>query len=106
MAQRGRGDLGRLERLNNIKKMGWLSQPIFYVIQDVLFVFEAYGDADEAGRDAYGGAFLFREFGMGRAGGVGGDAAGVAEVGGKRQHFEPVQELTARLETAGEFEAD
>ena len=98
--------LKRLERLNSITKMGWLSQPIFYVVQDVVAVFEAYGDADETGRDADGSAFLFRELGMGRAGWVGGDAAGVAEVGGKRQHFEPIEEFAARLETAGELETD
>ena len=63
-------------------------------------MFQPDRDADEAGADAYGGAFFGSEFGMGGAGGVGGDAAGVAEVCGKGQHFETIEEMLAGLEAA------
>jgi hypothetical protein len=69
-------------------------------------VFESYGNADEAGADAYGGAFFGREFGVGGAGWMGGNAAGVAEVSGEGEHFEAVEEFLAGQEAAFQFEAD
>ena len=43
-----------------LEKWVGLCQPIFYVIEDVVAVFETYGNADEAGGDADGGAFRVR----------------------------------------------
>ena len=63
-------------------------------------MFESDGDADEAGADAYGCAFFRCEFRVGGAGGVGGDAPGIAEVGGQGEHFEAVEEFPAGLEAA------
>ena len=63
-------------------------------------MFEAHGDADEAGGDVDGGAFFGGEFGVSGAGGVGGDATGVTEVGGEGEHFEPIEEFTAGFEAA------
>ena len=69
-------------------------------------MFEPYGDADKAGADADGGAFFGREFGVGGAGGVGGNATGVAEVSGEGEHFQAVEEFLAGLEAAFQFETD
>lgn len=63
-------------------------------------MFEAYGDADEAGADAYCGAFFGCEFGVGGTGGVGSDAAGVAEVSGEGEQFQAVEEFLAGGEAA------
>ena len=63
-------------------------------------MFEPDGDADEAGADADGGAFLGCEFGVGRAGGMGGDAAGIAQVSGEREQFEAIEEFLAGREAA------
>ena len=73
-----------------ILKWVGLGQPVFYVGEDIVAVFEAYGDPDEAWADAYGRAFFGCEFGVGGAGGVGGDTAGIAEVGGEGQQFQAV----------------
>ena len=69
-------------------------------------MFEADGDADESIADTCGRAFFGGQLGMGGAGGMGGDAAGVTEVGGQGQHFEVVQETPAAFEAAFQFEAD
>ena len=69
-------------------------------------MFQSYGNADEAGADAYGGAFFGREFGVGGAGGVGRDAAGIAEVGGEGEQFQAVEEFLAGFQAAFQFEAD
>ena len=91
--------------VKNIQKWVGLGQPIFYVGEDIVAVFESYGNTDETWADAYSSAFFGREFGVGGAGGVGSDTAGVAEVGGEGEHFEVVEELLAGLEAASQFEA-
>jgi len=69
-------------------------------------VFEADRDADEAGGDIDGCSFFGGQLGVGRAGGVGGDAAGIAKIGREGQHFQPVEKIPAAFETAFEVEAD
>jgi len=69
-------------------------------------MFEADRDADEAGGDIDGCSFFGGQLCVCGTGGMGGDAAGVAKVGGKGEHFQVVEETTAAFETAFQFEAD
>jgi len=69
-------------------------------------MFEADGNADEAGRYACCRALVIREFCVGGAGGVGGDAAGVAEICGEGEHLQAIEEPAAGFEAAFELEAE
>ena len=69
-------------------------------------MFETDGDADEAGRDADGGAFFGGQFGVCRAGGVGGDATGVSQVCRECEQFQLVEKIAAGFEAAFEIETD
>lgn len=53
------------------------------VLQDVVAMLEAHGDANKAGGDIDGGSFFRGELGVGGAGRMGGDAFGIAEIGGQ-----------------------
>ena len=64
-------DGGRLEGLKDI-------------LQDIITMFEADGYADEAVADACGCPFFGGQFGVCRAGGMGRDAASIAQVGCQR----------------------
>ena len=84
---------GRVERLRQIR-------------EDVVWMFEADGEAHVAGRDA-GRELLFRrQLLMRGGGGMNGERARVANVGDMVEKLERVDELATRLDAALELEAD
>jgi hypothetical protein len=74
--------------------------------KDVVAVFEADGDADEAVGDAYGCAFFGGEFRVGGAGRVGGDAAGITRGWRSGRAFSGCRGSCGRPEAAFQLEAD
>lgn len=69
-------------------------------------MFQSHGNADKAGRDIDGRPFFRAELCVGGAGRVGGDAAGISQVGCLRQHLQVVQEFTAGFESSFQLETE
>ena len=73
---------------------------------DLLWVFEADAEADEAVCDSDGATVLWRHIGVGHARGVSDEGFDAADVLDEGAEFDAVQEVDAGLRAAGEFEGN
>ena len=80
---------------------GPLSQCLLQIGNQIIHVFDAYGEAQETGGDAAGLPFFFGEVAVGLGGGIGDEAFNAAKTFGEADEFHIFQHLKGRFVAVG-----